>query len=167
MAEMLLFAHELPAGGLPDCCVVCGASSCTPTRERLAVIVADYEFVRKLRSSDGWLPLCEQHRLHFRRPLFAALGGCGVMALGIGLAIVVGLILGRIMGPGNEVSAFIALGLAAVSAVAGLIVGRQFGRRRMVHAINVTDEGVQLTNLSERFVAAVKTARAADRGKKP
>lgn len=164
MAEIVLFPSELESGGFPDCCAVCGAASCTPVKQRFSVIVADYHYVQRLASRDGWVPMCARHQSHFRRPLFGMLVAFGTMALGVALGILVGFILVLLIGgPGEPLPAIVGLVIAGAGVIAGLVIARFgfFGRRGMVHANDVTEEGVQLTNVAEEFVQSVKGARAA------
>ena len=159
MAEILLHPYELEHGALPSVCAVCGAKEGIPVKTKLNVAVAEHALTTTLRVQDAWLPLCQRHQWHFQRRTFYVLGfvACFVATLPVMAcyAFTIGQLLSDtpfawICGAG------LPLGMVAASFALAAI-----GRHGNVQAGDITDQGVLVINVSERFAEAVISARQA------
>ena len=154
MAEIHLGRHELEQGALPAVCAVCGADQATPVKTKLHVQVAENPLFRTLRVQDTWLPCCPRHQWHFyRRQIHIFLGAlCMAMFLPcLGLTVLV-------LGPFLRKTSF-GWVFAIVSLVVPVLVGwgiMYMGRFGNTEAGDITDAGVLMTNVADRFVDAVK-----------
>jgi hypothetical protein len=166
MTELLLYPRELEEGGLPDCCLVCGVSGCTPVKRQFQVSTGQTDYavlsVHQLSVRDGWVPLCPRHAQHFLSPVYALGVGCGIFAAAVALAILVAFVGNNTVGP-TYTAGFTALALIVTGIVAAVILARSI-KNGAVQETDVTEEGVQLKNLSPQFVAAVQKARANSAG---
>jgi hypothetical protein len=161
MTELVLFPHELEPGGLPDRCLVCGATGCTPVKKQFQVSVGETSYavvsVHQLRQREGSVPLCPRHLQHFLSPIYAGGVGCGVFAAAVALAILVGLIGNNTVGP-SYTAGFTALALIVAGTVTAVILARSI-KNGAVQETDVTEEGVHLKNLAPEFVEAALAAR--------
>ena len=157
VADILLGRQELEQGALPGVCVVCGAEQATPVKTKLHVIVAENPLITTLRVHDGWLPCCPRHQWHFYRRQIHIFAGALCMAMFFPCMGLTALVLGPFLRETSFgwVFAIVALVLPFV---VGLVIMYK-GRSGNVQARDITDEGVLMMNLSERFVDAVKAAR--------
>jgi len=157
VADILLGRQELEQGALPGVCVVCGAEQATPVKTKLHVIVAENPLITTLRVHDGWLPCCPRHQWHFYRRQIHIFAGALCMAMFLPCMGLTALVLGPFLRETSFgwVFAIVALVLPFV---VGLVIMYK-GRSGNVQARDITDEGVLMMNLSERFVDAVKAAR--------
>jgi hypothetical protein len=157
VAEILLGRHELEQGELPAVCAVCGADQATAVKMKLHIQVAENPLFRTLRVQEAWLPCCPRHQWHFyRRQIHILIGAlCIAMFLPcLGLTV---LVLGPFLRqmPFGWVFAIVSL---VVPALVG--VGIMYrGRSGNTEAGDITDVGVLMTNVADRFVDAVKAAR--------
>jgi hypothetical protein len=158
MAEILLGRHELEEGALPGVCVVCGADQATPVKTKLHVIVAENPLIRTFRVQDGWLPCCSLHQWHFFRRQIHIFGGALCMAMFLPCLALTALVVGPFVRetPFGWVCAIVALVVPVLVGLGIMYLGR-FGN---VQAGDITDAGVLMTNVADRFVDAVTAARA-------
>lgn len=171
MAKVWLADYECGIDEIPQVCLVCGDEasvalhytfSRTPgwvhllhLASPIAVIVA----ARVLRKSmEVACPFCERHRNHWQTgrtlALLLILGGLLVMA-GVASG---GHLLGQQGQPPPDWAAPTCLLAAAAAVVTGVVVSN-----RLIRPVEITRDDIQLTNVSDGFVEALKDKRRADR----
>ena len=175
MAKVWLADYECrprrAADDLPDVCLVCGDDAADTVRRDfrwhpawmyvfllvgLLPAVILLLLLSKRMAVD--CPVCDRHRGHWwKGNLLAAALVLGGFALLIG-----GLVLGGLATrPNQPMPAWVPL-VCVGGLLAGLISGVVVSNR-VIRPVEITAHDIQLTNVSDEFVAALKDKRRADR----
>ena len=161
MPEIFLRPDELEQGGLPDVCVVCGAHHTTPTPVRMHIQIADNPLFRTLRYHDVRLPLCSGHKWHFYRHRIHILVGGLCMAMFLPCMALTTFAVGPFVRNLSFGWVFAIAGLVIPWIVGAIIM--YVGKYGNVEAADITQEGILVVNVSERFVESVMGARHEER----
>jgi hypothetical protein len=148
MAQIRLDRCEAEHGSLPSLCIVCGHSATYKKRVTFKKSRAGEEFHAVVLA-----PLCDAHRYHWM-----------IRSAALPLSLIVLLVLGCAGGlalPRDIPGLWLVPGFGAFLAWCGLAF---YLHRTSVHATEITQMGVVLTNVSPAFADAAQTQRVAVSG---
>jgi hypothetical protein len=171
MARVRLSRYEAEEGSLPPLCLCCGASatrlveksfSWWPPWILVLLITGPFWFLAALafsRRMHTRMPLCEVHRNHWMWRSWFVYGAFPILVLlGIGTIALVG----DAGGSSRVVAGLACFGTGVV--VVGWLFSAILLQQLAIHASEITDRSIILTNLSPRFVEAVERERRLARG---
>ncbi|MBI2804625.1 MAG: hypothetical protein HYX68_06530 [Planctomycetes bacterium] len=153
MADVFLTNRQCRQGGTPGVCVVCGKKPTTPVKNRFRVFSHATAQHKVYLVKEAWVPMCQEHRNHFYRPVWFALGAFALF--GIGAFVVFALSAGG-MWLINSPLVFcgtVPLALLLFAGVVGLVI---FGMRGQVAATGLNNQGMYLANVSDEYRDAVE-----------